>query len=468
MKKTNTLIGIIVALTLVLVVLVAVALMPGNQPEPTEPSKTLGTDPTTQKPSQPTAPTDAPTEPTEPLPHKVSTATVSSVGDILMHSSVYNSGYDSNTGTYGLDPIFQYFTDYVMGADMSLCNLETTLAGPDRVYYDSDGNRKVGYSGYPNFNCPDAIVDAMKNAGFDNILTANNHTYDTGHAGLLRTQEILQDRGLPYMGTKADPEDANYYVAELNGIRVGMMCYTYATGSYDGQISLNGILLTKEDSPLVNAFDYNKLPEFYAEMEENMADMEAAGAEVVMMFIHWGDEYQLKANSKQKAIAQKLCDLGVDVIVGGHPHVVEPVELLTSTEDESQKTVCLYSMGNAVSNQRHGLINACPTAHTEDGVMFSVTFAKYSDGTVIVESADILPIWVDMRRDSRGVRQYYILPLDKQVEDWKTQFDLTDTTLQKALDSYDRTMAIVGTGLEEANAYYEANQAAVEAELGIE
>jgi len=186
-----------------------------------------------------------------------------------------------------------------------------------------------------------------------------------------------------------------------------------------------------------------------------------------MLYIHWGEEYQLKANSSQKTIAQKLCDLGVDVIVGGHPHVVQPIELLTGTTDESQKTVCLYSMGNAVSNQRLGNLSSVKTAHTEDGVMMQVTFAEYSDGTVIVEMADLLPFWVNMHYDADWNKLYQLMPLDDEIEDWKSQFGLTDAELKKLEESYDRTMDIVGEGLTQVKEYYAANQEAVEEALGV-
>ena len=467
--KKRTLIQVIAALALVLAILISVAVLTAPKTTQDPPNTTLSSKPTeSQKPTEPTFITE-PTEPsTAPPVIKEATATVSSVGDILMHGSVYESGYDRATGTYDLDLIFKYFSDYVTSADMALANLETTLAGPDRVYYDSNGNRKVGYSGYPNFNCPDAIGTALKNAGFDNILTANNHSYDTGHTGFLRTQQILREQGLQWMGTRLDQEQERYVIAELNGIRIGMLCYTYATpDDYPEVFSLNGILMEPGDSGLINAFDYNRLPVFYEEVRESLDAMEAQGVDATMMFIHWGEEYVLGTVDSQKTVAQGLCDLGIDVIVGGHPHVVEPMELLTSTVDESHKTVCLYSMGNAVSNQRRELISRCPTGHTEDGVMFSVTFAKYSDGTVIVEAAEILPFWVDMRRNAQYIREYYILPLDRQIEDWKTQFDLTEETLRKAEESYERTMAIVGQGLTEINEYCSANQAAVEAALGV-
>ena len=122
--------------------------------------------------------------------------------------------------------------------------------------------------------------------------------------------------------------------------------------------------------------------------------MENAGAEAIVLYIHWGVEYQTKQNKTQSTIAQKMCDLGVDVIVGGHPHVIQPMELLTSTEDDNHKTICLYSTGNALSNQRKDLMTL-NTGHTEDGIIFTFTFSKYSDGTVRVENADLLPTWVD-------------------------------------------------------------------------
>lgn len=453
MKKNNSIVLIIIlAVTLAVLVAVAIFAFGGEKPgsTPTEPPVTQPT----------TEPTPAPTEPpTEPPITKVATATVSSVGDMLMHMPVINTGYNETTREYDLTAIFDYIRDYTTSADLMVGNLETTLAGLDNGYK---------YSGYPQFNCPDSVVDAMKAAGFDVVLTANNHSYDTRTVGLNRTLEVIKDRQLQYLGTKLAAEEKDYIIQDCNGIRIGMLCYTYDTGTEDPEtIALNGITLTKEDSKLVNSFDYNELDIFYADVEENMAQMTEDGAEAVMLYIHWGEEYQLQANSSQKAIAQKLCDLGVDVIVGGHPHVVQPVELLTSTTDEDQKTVCLYSMGNAVSNQRLGNLSSVKTAHTEDGAMLQITFAEYSDGTVIVETADVLPFWVWMHYDEDWNKLYQLMPLDDQIEDWQNQFGVDDDVLKKLQDSYDRTMALVGEGIEEAQTYYAANQQAVEKALGV-
>ena len=454
MKRSNSL-ALIAVLSVTLVVLLLVAIFAFGPKEPTNTPAPQVTQPTTM-------PTEAPTEPpTEPPVTKVSTATISSVGDMLMHMSVINSGRTEATGEYDqLHRIFDYILDYTTSADLMVGNLETTLAGLDNGYQ---------YNGYPAFNCPDSVIDAMKTTGFDVILTANNHSYDTRTIGLNRTLQVIQERQLTYLGTKLDAQEKDYVIIELNGIKIGLMCYTYETGTSDPEtIALNGITLNKTDSKLVNYFNYSELDSFYAEIEDNMTAMEAEGAEAVMMYIHWGEEYQLKANSSQKTVAQGLCDLGVDVIVGGHPHVVQPVELLTSTSDANQKTICLYSMGNAVSNQRLGNISNVKTAHTEDGVMMQVTFAKYSDGTVIVEAADLLPFWVWMHYDEDWNKLYQMMPLDDQIEDWKNQFGISDDVLQKLQESYDRTMAIIGDGLAQVEEYCTTNQQQVEAALGVQ
>ena len=203
----------------------------------------------------------------------------------------------------------------------------------------------------------------------------------------------------------------------------------------------------------INFFRNNNLDAFYSELEEIIAQMKADGAEVTMMQIHWGLEYQLTENETQNKIAQKLCDLGFDVIVGGHPHVVQPMELLESTVDPEHKTVCIYSLGNAVSNQRNGYISAAPPYYTEDGVIFTVTFEKYSDGKVYVSGTDVIPTWVNMHTTD-GVKEYNILPLeDSRREEWRDQYNLNDNTMGFAEKSYTRTMGIVGEGLTQCQNY---------------
>lgn len=389
-----------------------------------------------------------PSEPDKPEPiTKVSTATVAATGDLLMHEPIItHSKFDDG---YNFDLIYTYLKDYASKVDYSVANLETTLRGIEDGYE---------YSGYPQFNCPDEIVDATKNAGFDMLLTANNHSYDTRYKGMIRTLEVIDEKGLDRLGIIKEETEKRYTVKEINGIKIGMICYTYETDTEPDEIALNGIALNEDAEKRVNAFSYGELDTFYETIEGQFKAMKEDGAEALVLFIHWGDEYQVKQNKKQSAIAQKLCDLGVDVIVGGHPHVVQPIDLLTSESDPNHKTVCLYSMGNAVSNQRRERMNL-KTGHTEDGVLFQFTFAKYSDGTVVLENADILPTWVNMfTSKATGKKVYQIIPLDTEKTDWKEAFDLTDTSKKKAEESLERTQKIVGDGLKKVQDYLKSDE----------
>lgn len=414
-----------------------VKILSDDAPETTEPNQTQQTSaPTTAPPETTQAPTTEPTTepttvPTEPF--VTSTASIGVTGDVLIHSYVYKAAYQGN-GIYDFSSMFSYIGDYYENYDFMIANLEVTLAGADR-----------GYSSYPQFNCPDSIVDALQDAGVDMLLNANNHTYDTGHKGFVRTQEVLDEKGMPHLGTRLSEETPLYTVQDINGIKVGMVCYTYETGdTSDGRKTLNGIPVSHDDTELIGSFHPNHLDDFYYEVYETLEAMYADGAEATMVFIHWGDEYQLKQNSKQSEIAQQLCELGVDVIVGGHPHVIQPFDTLVS--EEGHTTYCIYSVGNALSNQRRTNISQAPDGHTEDSMIFGVTFEKWNDGSVNVKEVDILPIWVS-REWGSSAHEYYIIPLDVENEDW-SGFDIPNSNY--LYGSYKRTMKIVGEGLNEA------------------
>ncbi len=381
-------------------------------------------------------------------PYVISTATIGSMGDLLMHKPVfddqskYNSAVQQADGTYDFTCVFEHLMDYTSELDYAVANLETTFGGTE-----------FPYQGNPSFNCPDSLMDTLVDCGFDALLTANNHCGDTLMTGIDRTLEVVRDYDVQTLGTRLSEEEPRYTVADINGIRVGMVCYTYTLSMVDGKPNLNGNTPVANPEQ-VNFFDYQNLNKFYSEMEQILTDMQTQGAEATMVYIHWGDEYKLVENERQNAIAQKLCDLGVDVIVGGHPHVVQPIELLQSTTDPEHHTVCAYSLGNVVSNQRLGNINAIDTAHTEDGMLFSVTFEKYSDGGVYVSAVSVMPTWVRMYDNENGKTVYAILPLDAARRDqWEHMYGISGNTLTAAGNSYDRTMAIVGPGVEQCQSY---------------
>lgn len=439
-RKLNPRFLFLVAFLVVLIAMISLFVSIVNAPtgleEPTAPtekqsffSKLFGKE-------EETVPTEE-TAPAEPE-HIVSSATFASTGDIMLHTAVMRSGLQ-NGGFYNFDYMFRYLTPYVQQADFAIANLEVTLAGTDNGY---------PYSSYPAFNSPDEIVDALKNAGFDLLLTANNHMYDTQETGFRRTIQVIHDKGLQNLGTTASAADPKFIIQEVNGIKVGMVCYTYESAPENpipGRVYLNLNAMMEGGDKLINTFRYEALEDFYKELQGFLNDMRSQGAEATVVFIHWGTEYQTTPSEVQRNIAQQLTNMGVDLIVGGHPHVIQPIDMLTNANDPNKKTVCLYSMGNAVSNQRIAEMNL-KTGHTEDGMLFTFTFDKYSDGTVYLDKVFILPTWVNMRVGN--IKEYDILPLDKTTQtQWQEKYGLTNETYMAAVNSYDRTQVLTGDAL---------------------
>ena len=360
-------------------------------------------------------------------------ATVMSIGDIMVHSPQLNGALNSSTGDYNFDCYFKEIAPYFATSDLNVGNLEVTFGG----------NESREFSGYPLFNTPDSLADSIKNAGFNLLLTSNNHCYDTGLAGLKRTAQVLKQKGIEFTGTKETDADPAYVIKQVNNINIGIINYTYETKCLtEGRKYLNGNPVNSEANGLINSFNYDKLDAFYSEIGAYLKEMDTKGAEFKVVYIHWGNEYQTYSNTYQKSIAQKLCNMGVDMIIGSHPHVIQPIELVTS-EDSQNTTVCLYSMGNAVSNQRQELMTSCPSGHTEDGMIFEFVLKKTKAG-VTLESLDLTPTWVNKYLVS-GKYNYTIYPIENPNDLGKYSFNAT--ALSKAQKSYERTKAIVAEGL---------------------
>lgn len=378
-----------------------------------------------------------------PLPDPI-TVTVGATGDYLIHTPILRAyaakGYD-------FSDIFTYVTDIYNEFDYFLGNLEVTFGGN---YCDYIGNGST-------FNCPDTLADALLGAGVDRVFTANNHSYDTGSTGLRRTRDVLKEKGLAYIGTNYE-DDRRYAVVDVGGIKIGMVNYTYQTGNLT-DYSLNGRSMLKGDETHINMFSTDYLEEFYADMKNQMDAMYQEGAEAIMLFIHWGEEYHREQTEVQAEMAQRLCDLGVDVIVGGHPHVVEPMDVLTSTVSGKQ-TVCLYSTGNAVSNQRvYEMTNtaksfACVAEGcSEDGIIFSVSFTKAGDGKVCVSAVDAIPTWVNLYSDGNGTH-FQIVPLRADA-DLSNSYNLAASgSVAAAERSRQRTASLLAPGLEKFKTAY--------------
>lgn len=369
-------------------------------------------------------------------PNKVvATATVVNTGDIILHSTVLD-GAKTADGNYDFSAFFTAAQDYFKKADLATANFEVTLGGTE----------SGAFSGYPAFNSPDTLLDTITNSGIGFLTTANNHCYDTGLYGLKRTVQQLKAKNISFSGTKESENDPTYIVKDVNGIKIGMVSYTYENTADEGKKSINGNIVASEANGLINSFSYDRIESFYTEAQSVIDSMNRDGADAVVFYMHWGEEYQLSANTWQKSIAQKLCDMGVDVIVGGHPHVAQPIELIHSI-DSQNTTVCIYSMGNAISNQRQEIMSPeCTTGHTEDGVLFYYTFQKYGDGTTALTGVDAIPTWVNKYRGGSGY-QYTMYPLE--TADSANAYGFDGATLSKAKASYERTKQQLAAGLTE-------------------
>lgn len=356
-------------------------------------------------------------------PNKVvATAKVSSVGDILIHEKILKA---SNTSGdyYDFTRHFASIKQVISTADLAVANLEVTIA-------------EDNFSAYPRFRTPEAIISALKDCGFDFLVTANNHCYDGRFDGIKRTASKVREAGLGQTGTYADLSQKRYEVVDVNGIKIGIVNYTYETVRTEpGQKSMNGVVVTAEAGQYINSFDYDNLDAFYTEMQENVTNMKKDGAEAIMLYIHWGTEYKLKQNNQQETIAQKMCDLGVDVIIGGHPHVIQPAAVLTN-ETGTHKTFCIYSTGNFISNQRKRMMRL-DTGNTEDGIIVNTTFEKYGDGRVELKSVDYIPTWVN-ETTVDGKKTWLVTPLDDMS---KVTSNTSDASASK-----ERTISLVDEG----------------------
>lgn len=358
--------------------------------------------------------------------------TVLSIGDIMVHKPQLEGA--KTTDGYDFSAFFKEVSPYLKQADLAVGNLELTFGGTE----------SGSFRGYPVFNTPDQLADVIKSSGINMLMTANNHSYDTGLFGLRRTAQILKQKDIDFTGTREADTEQHYVIKEINNIKIGIVNFTYETpGDDPSRKYLNGGAISSEANPLINTFSYQRIESFYTEAQDIINKIKQAGAEYITFYMHWGEEYHLTANTWQKSIAQKLCNMGVNMIIGGHPHVVQPIELIHS-EDSSNTTVCIYSLGNAVSNQRRELISSSPNGNTEDGVMFSYTIKKSSDGTVSLTSVDAIPTWVNKYSEGNGYK-YTIYP----IEDIDSATAKYPNIASKLKESYERTKSIIKSGLDE-------------------
>ena len=344
-------------------------------------------------------------EVTKVTDNKTYSASLLACGDVMAHMPQLKAQYNTSTKKYSFDNNYKYVKKYIKNADLAMANLETTLCGDD-VY---------AYSSYPTFNTPDALADSLKNVGFDLLSTINNHSFDMSSLGVERTLSTLKKKGFDTVGTREKKSDDEYVIENVNGIKLGITAYSYGEIK-NGTKYLNGIKVSDEKNDLMNVFDISDVDTafntIYSTVKKYQKD-----TDMQIVIIHWGDEYSRTPNDFQKKLAQKLCDAGVDIIIGSHPHVVEPVETIKSTDGKNE-TLVIYSLGNYISNQRREYISM----YTEDGLMVDINIEKQGNNEAKVKKVTCIPTWVN-KYESGGKSVYEIIPVADNILEKTTYID---------------------------------------------
>ncbi|MDQ2086116.1 CapA family protein [Herbivorax sp. ANBcel31] len=371
---------------------------------------------TNQKQHEEVSPTGE-TIPTEEVQlEEPQTITITAVGDIMCHNSNLESAFNPETGKYDFTKAFEHVKEYIEHGDLAIANLETVTAGEEEKY-----------TSFPYFNTPDSILEALKYAGFDVLVTANNHALDRKKDGVLRTIEKINENGMIHVGTLAKPEDERFITVDVKGFKVSIIAYSYSCNG-------NSPFLSEEERKyMLNLIDEEKI-------KEDIKSAKEIDSDVIIAYMHWGNEYHRTPNVHQEELASKIFDWGADIILGTHPHVIQKSEVL---EVEGKDRYIIYSMGNFISNfRREDQAERPNKIYTEDGVIVRITLEKRNENgeeQTIIKSVKHIPTWVDKFYEN-GRSVHKILPVLK--ENMEKNF-INDNNREKASDSYDHTMELM-------------------------
>jgi poly-gamma-glutamate capsule biosynthesis protein CapA/YwtB (metallophosphatase superfamily) len=331
-----------------------------------------------------------------------STISLFFVGDLMGHQPMISSAKIVDSNKYEYTHWFQYITPIIEEYDFAIGNLEVALGGEP-------------YTGYPQFSSPDSYAEGAKKSGFDFLITANNHSLDRGKKGLERTIDVLDQLKIEHTGTFKNEKERNDnypYIKILKSKKIAILNYTYGT---------NGL---KVELPnIVNAIDT-------IQIREDIKKAKALKSDFILVTIHWGSEYQRNYNDFQSNLAQWLCDEGADAIIGMHPHVVQPMEIMHPKNNKSKNIPIAYSLGNFVSNQRDQYKNG--------GIAVGLEL-KIKNNKLSFDNWSYLPFWVRLGGKPKG---YYIIP----VSEWEKnpgKFELNSSEEQQIKQFADDTRTLL-------------------------
>ena len=342
-------------------------------------------------------------------------AVLMAVGDIMMHKGNILGGYDPKTDSYDYSPYFEYIKPIFRKADWVFGNLETCLAGKNSKLYLGNNKWEKGYTAWPFFNAPEVLAENLRDAGFTIISTANNHTMDRGTDGIVATINSLDCAGLQHTGTFSSPEDRDtIMISKKRGINMAFFAYTYST---------NGIHVPDDKKYMVSRIE----PDL---MERDFARAREAGADCITCYLHFGKEYSEKPSEYQISAARRILDQGADILLGSHPHVVQPYEIVTSGDGSTK--VIMYSMGNFLSNMNRG--------YEDIGVIFCVGLTT-KNGCKNCGISDIETILTRVYKYYDGTRRTYrIIPIRDMLEN-RSRYNVSDTfyyDTEKKLEGMER------------------------------
>ena len=334
------------------------------------------------------------------------------IGDIMCHNSQYKDAYDGST--YDFSYVFDDIKNYISSADIAVGNLETTFAGKER-----------GYSNYPRFNSPEQLAYNLKDMGIDVLCTANNHSMDTNYSGVVSTLDFLDDAGISHMGTSRTAEEQNQIlVKDVNGIKIAFLAFTYGT---------NGIPVPSANSYCVNLIDKDLIL-------KQLELAKAQESDLICVNMHWGLEYQNVQNSDQEDWADFLFENGVDVILGSHPHVLQPMEKRTVTLEDGTTKDCfvIYSLGNFISGQTK--------KNTRTSIILNINFTKDGEtGKTTIGDVSYVPIYM-YKSSSGSTKRYKLLDITSSIAEYENGSDTsigqsTYSTLKSELTRVNEMMS---------------------------
>lgn len=310
------------------------------------------------------------------------TFTLTALGDTLCHNTQYWDAYNSETKEYDFSYVYEDIKYYTKVADITVGSLETTFAGEDK-----------GYSNYPTFNSPDSLATALKKIGVDVISLAGNHALDYGYSGICRTIDVLDNADISHLGTYKTAEDQEkLLIKNVKGVKIAFINYTYGT---------NGISVPSGKEFCVNLIDKNLI-------KKQIDQAKSEGADMIVACMHWGTEYKTSANSEQKELADYLFKNGVDIILGNHPHVLEPMEKKTITLDDgtTKDVFVVYALGNFTADQKDEI--------TRDSAILNLNITKNVDGKISINKVDYVPIYMYKNSNAKS-HKFKILDIEKSI-----------------------------------------------------